>query len=309
LNACKSYADIFLDSPTGYDIFGDRSNLSAQTAVTEFICVNGTQIAYRKIGKPSETPLVYITHFRGSMDTTDPLLINTIAQNRQVIIYDNVGIGHSDGTVPDSIEAMTDTTMDFLSAINVTKADILGFSMGGYIAQAIGMDYPQLVNKLVLAGVGPGAGPDVFETDRNAAQGPGGEPDRAPTEDYMLGVFFYPSNTSLAKGRGWWQRAFERNVEGEERKDFLVGVGVGAQGVAIGKFSADSKRYEGLNRIDAPVLVTNGHTDRLMGTGNSFVLSQQLPSAMLIVFPDSAHGQLFEDPIEYGSLLDIFLGN
>lgn len=145
--------------------------------------------------------------------------------------------------------------------------------------------------------------------DRNAAQGPGWEPDRAPTEDYMLGVFFYPSNTSLAKGRGWWQRAFERNVEGEERKDFLVGVGVGAQGVAIGKFSADSKRYEGLNRIDAPVLVTNGHTDRLMGTGNSFVLSQQLPSAKLIVFPDSAHGQLFEDPIEYGSLLDIFLGN
>jgi pimeloyl-ACP methyl ester carboxylesterase len=277
--------------------------------VTEFVNVNSTQIAYRKIGKPSETPLVYITHFRGSMDTTDPRLINTIAQNRQVIMYDNAGIGHSDGTVPDSIEGMTETTVGFLSAINVTKADILGFSMGGYVAQAIGMDHPQLVNKLVLAGVGPGAGPDVFETDPNAAQGPGGEPDQDPTEDYMLGVFFYPSNTSLAKGREWWQRAFERQVEGEERKNFLVGAGVGAQGAAIGRFAADPKRYEGLKRITAPVLVTNGHTDRLMGTGNSFVLSQQLPFAELIVFPDSAHGQLFEAPAEYGSLLEIFLGN
>lgn len=252
--------------------------------------------------------MVFVTHFRGSMDTTDPLLINTIAQNQEVILYDNAGVGHSDGNVPVSIEAMTETTVGLLSAINVTKADILGFSMGGYIAQVIGMDYPQLVNKLVLAGVGPGSGPGLYATDPNAATGPGGEFDRAPTEDYMLGVFFYPSNTSLAKGREWWQRAFERQVEGEERKDFLVGAGVGAQATAIGKFAADPARYDGLKRIAGPVLVTNGHTDRLMGTGNSFVLSQQLPFAELLVLPDSAHGHIFQSPVEYVTQLELFLG-
>ncbi|KAJ4982838.1 hypothetical protein SVAN01_11658 [Stagonosporopsis vannaccii] len=279
----------------------------AHNAPTEFVNINGTRIAYRKIGRPSKTPLLFITHFRGSMDTTDPLLINTIAQHREVILYDNAGIGHSGGNVPDSIEAMTETTVSFLSAINVSRVDILGFSMGGYVAQAIGMDYPHLANKLVLAGVGPGFGPDLFETDPTFISGPGGEPDRAPSEDYMLRLFFFPSNSSLAEGRKWWQRAFKRQVEGEERRDFLVGAGVGAQGAAIGKFGADPNRYNGLYKITRPVLVTNGHTDRLMGTGNSFVLSQQLPLAKLAVLPDSAHGHLFQAPVTYATQLKLFL--
>lgn len=233
--------------------------------------------------------------------------MNTIAQNREVILLDNTGIGHSDGTVPESLDAMAATVVDLLAAIHVPKADILGFSMGGMIAQIIAMDFPQVVNKLILAGARPGYGPDVFQTAPDAGMGPGGEPDRQPTEDYMLGIFFYPSDTSRAKGDLWWDRIYERQVDGEERKDFLVGAGVAAQLTAITTFASDPQRYAQLANITGPVLVTNGKDDILMGTGNSFVLQQQLPDAQLHLYPDSAHGHLFQSPVDYVKELEHFL--
>lgn len=242
------------------------------------------------------------------MDVLDPLLVNTIAQNREVILVDNTGIGHSEGTVPESISAMAATVANFLAAIHVPKADVLGFSMGGMIAQSIAMEYPQVVNKLVLAGVRPGYGPGVFQTAPDAGSGPGGEPDSQPTEDYVLGIFFYPSETSRAKGNLWWDRIFERQVEGEKREEFLVGAGVAAQVTAMNNFASDPQLYARLSNITGPVLVTNGKDDILMGTGNSFVLQQQLSDAELHLYPDSAHGHLFQFPLDYAMQLELFLG-
>jgi pimeloyl-ACP methyl ester carboxylesterase len=279
----------------------------AQTATTEFVSVNGTRIAYRRFGHRSETPLLFITHFRGSMDVTDPLLINTIAHNREVILYDNSGTGHSEGTVPDSIEAMAATTVDFLSAINVPRADILGFSMGGMVAQYIAMEYPHVLNKLVLGGIRPGYGPGVVQTDPDAASGPGGGPNDQPTEDYMLGIFFFPSETSLAAGHQWWDRIYERQVQDEERKDFLVGAGVQAQLTAITNFASDPQLYTRLSDITGSVLVSNGKADVLMETQNSFVLQQQLADAQLHLYPDSGHGHLFQFPLAYAKQLELFL--
>ncbi|KAH7161980.1 Alpha/Beta hydrolase protein [Dactylonectria estremocensis] len=279
----------------------------AQTAPTKFVSVNGSKLAYRRFGKPTNVPLLFLTHFRGSMDVLDPLLVNTIARNREVILVDNSGIGHSQGTVPDSIQAMAATAVNFLAAIKISKADILGFSMGGMVAQYIAMEYPQVVNKLVLAGVRPGYGPGVVQTPPDAASGPGGEPDSQPTEDYMLGIFFYPSDTSRASGNLWWDRISERHVRGEKREAFVVGAGVGAQLTAITNFASNPKLYNRLDNITGPVLVTNGKDDILMGTANSFVLQQQLVDAQLHLYPDSGHGHLFQFPLAYAMQLELFL--
>ncbi|CAN9138904.1 unnamed protein product [Alternaria alternata] len=241
----------------------------AQTARTKLVDLNNTQIAYRHFGKSSKNPLVFVTHYRGSMDTLDPLLVNTIAGNREVILLDNTGIGHSGGSVPETLDSMAATVVNLLAAIHVPKADILGFSMGGMISQIIAMDYPQLVNKLVLAGARPGYGPDVFQTAPDAGMGPG--------------------------------------VKGESRKDFLVGAGVAAQITAMTAFASDPRRYAQLANVTVPVLVTNGKNDILMGTGNSFVLQQRLPDAQLHLYPDSAHGHLFQSPVEYVEDLKRFL--
>lgn len=156
----------FSKLPALSDSLGAWYQRLAQTSPTKFVSVNGTRLAYRRFGKPSNVPLLFITHFRGSMDVLDP-----IAQNREVILMDNSRIGHSEGTVPDSIQTMAATTVDFLSAIHVPKADTLGFSMGAMVAQSIAMDYPQVVNKLILAGVHPGYGPGVVQTEPDAASG------------------------------------------------------------------------------------------------------------------------------------------
>ncbi|GKT50676.1 putative aminomethyltransferase, mitochondrial [Colletotrichum spaethianum] len=287
---------------------GEDSNRLLQTAPTKYVSVNGTKMAYRRLGKrASAPPLLFITHFRGSMDVLDPELINAIAKNREVIIYDNTGVGHSEGTVPDSIEAMAQSTLNLLAEINVPKVDILGFSMGGMVAQYIGMEHHDMANKLIFAGIRPGYGPGVVQTPPDAASGPGGEPDRQPTEVYNLGIFFYPSETSRTAGDDWWHRIYERQIAGEERKDFLVGQGVAAQLTAITAFASDPQMYARLANITAPVLVTSGHDDLLMGTANSFVLQQNLPDARLHIYPDSAHGHLFQFPLAYARELELFL--
>ncbi|KAM6530434.1 hypothetical protein FALCPG4_008562 [Fusarium falciforme] len=279
----------------------------AQHARTNYVSVNRTKIAYRRVGKPTSVPLLFLTHFRGSMDVTDPLLINNIARSREVILVDNSGIGHSEGNVPDSIQDMAGTVVGFLAAINVRKVDILGFSLGGMVAQSIAMDHPQLVNRLLLGGVRPGYGPGVVESESDALSAPGGSPDSQPTLDYMLGAFFFPSNTSKTEGQKWWKRIFERQVKGEERKEFLVGPGVQAQVKAITAFASNPTMYERLADITMPVLVSNGKTDVLMVTANSFVLQQNLADAQLHLYPDSGHGYLFQFHTAYPKQIDRFL--
>ncbi|WPB07100.1 uncharacterized protein RHO25_011760 [Cercospora beticola] len=108
-----------------------------QTVPTQYTTVDGIKVAYRRLGKGDGVPLVYINHLRGSMDTIDPLFVKSIAKNREIIVYDSFGIGHSEGTVPNSIEGMADIAVKFLKAINVSLVDLIGFSMGGGIAQYI----------------------------------------------------------------------------------------------------------------------------------------------------------------------------
>ncbi|KAJ0336802.1 hypothetical protein COL154_012498 [Colletotrichum chrysophilum] len=280
-----------------------------QIAETQFVTVNGIRVAFRRFGKQSQVPLLYINHLRGSMDTLDALLFNAIAKKREVIVYDSFGIGHSDGQVPESTAAMAAIAAGFVVAIGVEKADVIGFSMGGGVAQILAWDYPHLVRKLVLAGTQSAIGEGVVLPPKEVLESAGANNDEPPTLEDMLRLFFFPSDSSLAIGRQWWNRIHERQVTGEERKGFLVGPGARSQLTAIFSFSLNSSNFDRLKDIKAPTLVTNGHNDIMSPTPNSFSLQQNLPNAQLIIYPDAGHGHLFQVPELYAKHLDLFLGH
>jgi pimeloyl-ACP methyl ester carboxylesterase len=238
------------------------------------------------------------------MDLVDPLLINTIAENREVILFENAGVGHSEGTVQDTLEAACSTVVDFLTSIGVSKVDILGFSLGGMIAQYIVVSHACLVNKLILAGTQSSytegvifGGPEIMEIAGGAA----------PSEEDMMKLFFYPSSTSRALGHAWFERTKERQVEGEQWRGFLNQAGAAKQQAAIGKFAADTELLEKLKQVDTPVLVTNGKADIMTPTSNSYILLQQLRNAQLHLYPDAGHGHLYQVPEIYAKQVELFL--
>src|SRR5262245_56020015 len=120
---------------------------------------NGIEYAYRRFGNPAERPLVLLQHFRGNLDNWDPALVDALAFGREVIAFDNVGVGASTGVVPPSVTQMAHDAMTFLSALGMTRVDLLGFSMGGFVAQEIALIRPDLVERIVLAATAPQGAP------------------------------------------------------------------------------------------------------------------------------------------------------
>jgi pimeloyl-ACP methyl ester carboxylesterase len=125
------------------------------TVPTQFIEANGIRFAYRRFGKTGGVPIVMNLHFRGTMDHWDPAVTDGLAQQREVILFDNAGIGASSGETPASIPGMATDAIAFIKALGIGKADILGYSIGGKVAQEITVQAPDLVRKLILVGTGP----------------------------------------------------------------------------------------------------------------------------------------------------------
>ncbi|EUC32190.1 hypothetical protein COCCADRAFT_99349 [Bipolaris zeicola 26-R-13] len=279
--------------------------MSAQTVPTHYIDVKDTTLAYRRFGAPSPFPLLWITHFRGTMDLIDPLLLNSIATTRSLILLDNAGCGHSSGTIQPTIGGAAATIADFLSAINVPKVDVLGFSMGGFTAQVLTLEYPHLVRKLVLAGTQSAYTTGFVAPDPNIMI-KASQPN--PTLDTMLDLFFYPSETSRALGEAWWHRLPERHVDGEQRTTFVDEAGTQVQNAAIAAFVSDAAFFQRMEQLDKEVLVTNGKTDVMTPTPNSWLMQQRMKKAELCIFKDSGHGHLYQFPEKYARVLDLFLG-
>ena len=137
-----------------------RSNMTYQhvTAPTQFAEANGIRFAYRRFGQEGGTPLLFMQHFRGGMDHWDPAVTDGFAKNRPVILFDNAGVASSSGETPDTIDAMAEHAADFIAALGLSQIDLLGFSIGGYIAQTLTIRHPELIRRLILAGTGPRAG-------------------------------------------------------------------------------------------------------------------------------------------------------
>jgi pimeloyl-ACP methyl ester carboxylesterase len=296
------------------------TQVTVQNVKTQFVTTrDGIQLAYRIIGPSTGVPLLFLMHFRGTIDHWDPLLIDNFTKHRQVILFDNAGVGHSSGPVDDNINAMAAHIIEFLELLQIKEVDVLGFNLGGVVAPLIGLNVrPGLVRKLILAGTTATAGPglEAGRTDEGVhkhAFGP------VPDLDNFQSLFFEPTETSQAAGRRWWDRIHERNKEssGEERKGYVSegmmdgGAGMMASIAALTKAgdvaNAAEGTYNRLADIKIPVLVAQGHRDIMVPTVNSFQVSQKLPNAWLLIYPDSGHGFMFQHPEEFVKQANAFL--
>jgi pimeloyl-ACP methyl ester carboxylesterase len=144
-----------------------------QTAPTQFVEANGIRFAYRRFGKPGAAPLVFNQHFRGTMDYWDPAVTDGLARNREVILFNNAGVSNSSGKVPTSMQEMGANAIAFIRALGLTKVDVLGFSIGGMVAQEITAQAPDLVRRLILVGTGPrGADMSTSRTAERSSPAP-----------------------------------------------------------------------------------------------------------------------------------------
>ena len=273
----------------------------SQTTPTRFVRVGDVRFAYRRFGKPSPTPLLLLQHFRGSLDNWDPALLNSFAEDRTVITFDNAGIGFSTGDVPDNVAAMAHHALDFIEALDLRQVDLLGFSLGGYIAQHMTLKRPDRVRRLILAGTGPGKGEgtqDLNQTILDAAS-------LLPSRNGVLQLFFEQSETSQAAGAAFWDRLQTR---AGQRDPFLIGKGVHAQRTALIRWDRNEEAaYPHLRDIRHPVLVASSSHDLIIPTVNAVVLAQHLPNAQLIIYPDSGHGFLFQYHTLFGTHATLFL--
>src|SRR6202790_2974395 len=268
-----------------------RSNMAYRhvTAPTQFVEANGIRFAYRGFGREGGTPLLFMQHFRGGMDHWDPAVTDGFAENRPVILFDNAGVASSSGETPDTIDAMAEHAAGFAGALGFSQVDLLGFSIGGYIAQPLALRRPQLIRRLILAGTGPRAGdpPEDPKYGEYAAL-TDSETGKVPIEAFLY-LFFRPSGTSQAAARAFWAR---RHVRKDDVDPPTSAQTMAAQRVAITEWRQPrGERFAELKAIKQPTLVVNGHHDIMVPTINSFTLSQNIPNAQLIIYPDAGHAR------------------
>lgn len=297
---------------------------SHQTAPTLYVEKDNIKYAYRRFGNSSsnKVPLLFLIHFRGNMDYWDPFLVNSIAACRPVILFDNAGVGKSTGTVPDSIKGMALHVISFLAALKVSKIDILGFSMGGYITPLVYLNAPQgLVRRLVVAGSGPSGGEGLVsptpERLQEIAELAGGA-----TPDYsncFHKLFFLNTPTSQAAGQAWYKRIHERDesTSGETRSELVsykyadAGEGLKAMSAAGNKFARLDDRENGsfdrLGEISIPTFIAQGKDDFMIPTMNSYFMQQKMSNARLKIFPDSGHAFLYQYAKEFAADVNSFL--
>src|SRR6266550_3246963 len=174
------------------------SNYTHQTAPTQFVEANGIRFAYRRFGKAGGVPIVFNQHYVGTMDYWDPAVTDGLARDREVILFDNAGVSSSSGEVPTTFERMGANAVAFIRALGLNKVDVLGFSIGGMVAQEITLQAPDLVRKLILVGTGPRGGQGMESLTQVAQRIFGAAYD--PPEHLWLAVLFSPSQAGQAAG-------------------------------------------------------------------------------------------------------------
>jgi pimeloyl-ACP methyl ester carboxylesterase len=272
------------------------------TAKTRFVEVNGIKYAYRQFGTTTGTPVVFLQHFRGGLDNWDPKVTDGLAKDRPVILFNNAGVASSGGEAANTVAGMARHGIAFLKALGLKRVDLLGFSLGGFVAQQIIRESPDLIRRAILAGTGPqgGEGMDNFtpKVTEHATR------DKPILEDFLY-LFFSPSEASQAAGRAFWQRRHAR--PDQDAPASLATMGAQANAIAAWGAVPQSDRYASLRAIRQPVLVVNGADDIMVPTINSFILQQNIPTATLIIYPDSGHGAIFQYPGLFVSHARLFL--
>ena len=263
---------------------------------------NAIEYAYRDLGA-GDVPLVLLQHFRGNLDNWDPALVDALAADRRVITFDNVGVGATTGSTPSTIEAMAHDAISFLEAMDFQQIDLLGFSIGSFIAQEIALIRPDLLRRVVLASAAPqgaagmhGWAPEVI--------GAVGAPETSP-EGY-ISVFFAPTDTSRGAGQQAAGRIFGGRTS--DRDEPTTWQTREAQYDAVCTWGIPNHALlQRVAAIELPVFVANGDSDPMILPRYSHLLAGLLPDARVKIYPDSAHGFLFQHHEEFAADVHAFL--
>ena len=274
---------------------------SHNTAQTQLIEAAGGKLAYRRFGSPSELPLVMLQHFRGNLDNWDPALTDALASEREVILVDYPSVGSSSGTFGPSIADAARHMIAFVGALGLDEIDLLGFSIGGFIAQEIVLVRPTLVRRLVLAATGPKGAPGMHGWRDDIAAAARGE----SKPENLLYIMFAHTETSQAKGMEFLGRFMERH---EGRDEPTSDAARDAEYDAIVEWGIpDHAALQRLTGIKNPTLVIQGDGDLMIPTKLSHLMAGLIPDARIRIYPDAAHGFLFQYPTEVAGEVNAFL--
>jgi pimeloyl-ACP methyl ester carboxylesterase len=277
---------------------------SNTTAPTQFIETGVETYAYRRFGAGAAPPLVFLQHFTGTLDNWDPAVTDALAGTREVILFESAGLGRSTGAVPDNLPDMAKHAIAFLDALSLRQVDLLGFSLGGMVAQEIALARPALVRKMLLVATAPRGGEDIMHLEKPELKRILEDPKLAGLK--VLGkLFFPPTQASQAAADAFVARLGQRKQDREPVSGPKVAQ---AQLTAFREWEgAKAERFRYLQRIAQPCLVVNGVFDDMISVRNSYMLSEHLPNAMLLTYPDAGHGSLFQYPESFVRQATLFL--
>ncbi|MGC2160424.1 MAG: alpha/beta hydrolase [Silvibacterium sp.] len=267
------------------------ANASNITAPTQFIETKLEKYAYRRFGKGAGLPLLCLQHFTGTLDNWDPAVTDPLALEREVILFESAGLGRSTGEVPENMSAMAAHALAFVDALGLKRVDVLGYSLGGMVAQQIALERPSLGRKMLLVATAPEGGEDVMHMEKPELRKITEDPN-IPGLEKLVRLFFAPSKSSQAAGEAFVARLAERKADREPLASPKVAM------AQINAFRAwehfSGERFAKLGEITQPCLVVNGVFDNMIPVRNSYMLSEHLPNAMLLNYPDAGHGSLFQ---------------
>jgi pimeloyl-ACP methyl ester carboxylesterase len=258
------------------------SGYSHETAPTQIAEVGSDRVAYRRFGKRGSLPLLLLNYFAANLDDWDPGITNGLAATREVIIFDYPGVGQSTGKTPSTVAAMTRDFVEFCRALKLSSFDVVGFSLGGMIAQQLAFEYPDMVRRIILLGTGPRGGEGMTFTELSVDE-------LNDPVKLLMNAFFTPSEASKAAGYAYLERLKRRATDRDTPVPRQAAL---SQLEAIREWGAipDKDRFAMLSKIHQPALIAHGNKDVVVMAINAFLLAEHLPNAQLIMYPDASHG-------------------
>lgn len=251
------------------------------------IDVNGTTFTYRELGEPSEVPVVFLHHLTAVLDDWDPRVIDGIAAHHRVIAFDNRGVGATGGSVPPTVEQMGTDAIAFIRALGLEKVDLLGFSLGGGVAQMVLLQAPELVRRAIVAGSGPrgGGGIDKMGTIVAVAY-----LKALLTLSDPRNFLFFPRNPEGKKAAADYLRRLKERADNRDKR---ISIQAGLAQVRAIRHAGLSQPDD-LSVVTQPVFVANGDNDLMVASSLSADIARRLPNAQLKIYPNSGHGGIFQ---------------